>query len=80
MLLPLWRLLDNGIRADDLATIVVPAAIGAAALVLFLPRRFVLALPAARARVLPGLAALDRAAHGGCVGGIALLGHQQPAP
>jgi len=45
MLLPLWRLLDYGIRADDLATVVVPAAIAAAALVLFLPRRLALALP-----------------------------------
>lgn len=45
MLLPLWRLLDYGIRVDELAAVVVPAAIAAAALLLFLPRRFALALP-----------------------------------
>jgi dolichyl-phosphate-mannose-protein mannosyltransferase len=45
MLLPLWRLQDYGIRVAELSAVVVPAAIAAAALVVFLPRRFVLALP-----------------------------------
>ena len=45
MLLPLWRLQDYGIRAAELSAVVVPASIAAAALVVFLPRRFVLALP-----------------------------------
>lgn len=45
MLLPLWDVVDHGLRAGDLSAVVVPAAIAAAALLLFLPRRFVLALP-----------------------------------
>ncbi|MDX6397120.1 MAG: Dolichyl-phosphate-mannose-protein mannosyltransferase, partial [Gaiellaceae bacterium] len=45
MLLPLWRLEDYGVGAGDVSAIVVPAAIAAAALLLFLPRRFALALP-----------------------------------
>ena len=45
MLLPLWRLLDYGIKEADVATIVVPASIAVATLVLFVPRRYVLALP-----------------------------------
>jgi hypothetical protein len=45
MLLPLWDVVDHGLRAADLSALVVPAAIAAAALLLFLPRRFVLALP-----------------------------------
>ena len=45
MLLPLWDVADHGLRAGDLSAVVVPAAIAAAALLLFLPRRFVLALP-----------------------------------
>ena len=47
MLLPLWELVDRGLRAEDLSVVVVPAAIAAAALMLFLPRRFMLALPVA---------------------------------
>lgn len=45
MLLPLWRLSDFGLRADDLSIVVVPAAIAAAALLVFLPQRYALALP-----------------------------------
>ena len=45
MLLPLWDVTDHGLRAGDLSAVVVPAAIAAAALLLFVPRRFVLALP-----------------------------------
>ena len=45
MLLPLWDLVGHGLKAGDLSAVVVPAAIAAAALLLFLPRRFVLALP-----------------------------------
>lgn len=45
MLLPLWELVDRGLRAGDLSVVVVPGAIAAAALILFLPRRLVLALP-----------------------------------
>jgi hypothetical protein len=45
MLLPLWGLVDRGLRADDLSVVVVPAAVAAAALMLFMPRRFMLALP-----------------------------------
>jgi hypothetical protein len=45
MLLPLWWLQDHGLGADDVSALVVPLAIGAAALVLFLPRRLALAVP-----------------------------------
>jgi hypothetical protein len=45
MLLPLWDLVDRGLRADDLSVVVVPGAIAASALILFLPRRFALAVP-----------------------------------
>jgi len=45
MLLPLWDLGDYGLRAGDLSAVVVPAAMAAAALLLFLPSRFVLGLP-----------------------------------
>ena len=80
MLLPLWRLLDYGIRAGrrrDHRRAGVDRGRHARALRAPAVRA---RAAAARARVLPRLAALDRAAHGGCVGGIALLGHQQPAP
>ncbi|MBA2384208.1 MAG: hypothetical protein H0V68_06040 [Actinobacteria bacterium] len=45
MLLPLWRLLDSGMPVDALSAVVVPAAIAAAGLLIFLPRRLALALP-----------------------------------
>ena len=45
MFLPLWELVDHGLRAEDVSAIVVPAAVAAAALLLFLPQRLVLALP-----------------------------------
>ncbi|HUH15715.1 MAG TPA: glycosyltransferase family 39 protein [Gaiellaceae bacterium] len=45
MLLPLWRLEDYGLETAELAAVVVPASILAAALVLFLPRRLAPVLP-----------------------------------
>lgn len=45
MLLPLWGLVDRGLASDELSTVVVPAAIAAAALLVYVPRRFALALP-----------------------------------
>jgi hypothetical protein len=45
MLLPLWRLVDAGLPVDAVSAVVVPVAMAAAALVVFLPRRLMLALP-----------------------------------
>ena len=45
MLLPLWRLLDSGMAVDRLSAVVVLVAIAAAAFLVFVPRRYALALP-----------------------------------
>ena len=80
MLLPLWRCWTTGSEEADVATIVVPASIAVATLVLFVPRRFVLALPLfVLVYFLVSLPSIERRM-AACVGGIALLGHQQPAP